>query len=204
MPFVIEEEDGNPSVRRAKVLQVGGSATITNLNNGRVLLTVNGDVAAGANITDNAIVRGDGGAKGMLWCSQVATANENGLRLRIYGEKGGIEWNQEDPNYLWYTPSAEPKRLLTRAGADSSATAGALNRTPAGHPEGYLEGFANIYTEAARAIEARRTGAQLDKAVHYPGLADGLAGMAFIDACVRSSKRGGRWVTLADLSQRPA
>ena len=92
----------------------------------------------------------------MLWCSQVATGNENALRLRVYGEKGGLEWAQEDPNYLWYTPLGEPKRLLTRGGAGAGAEAARVSRTPGGHPEGYLEGFANIYAEAARAIRARR------------------------------------------------
>lgn len=157
-------------------------------------------------LDDNAhvLLRYEGGAKGMLWCSQVAPGHENGLKIRVYGTKGSLEWVQADPNYLWHSPLGEPRRLLTRMGAGTGENANRVSRVPPGHPEGYLEGFANIYTEAARAIEARRTGAQLDKAVHYPGLADGLAGMAFIDACVRSSKRGGRWVTLADLSQRPA
>ena len=92
----------------------------------------------------------------MLWCSQVAPGNENALRLRVYGEKGGLEWAQEDPNYLWYTPLGEPKRLLTRGGAGAGPAAARVSRTPGGHPEGYLEGFANIYAEAARAIRARR------------------------------------------------
>ena len=92
----------------------------------------------------------------MLWCSQVAPGNENALRLRVYGEKGGLEWAQEDPNYLWFTPLGEPKRLLTRGGAGAGAEAARVSRTPGGHPEGYLEGFANIYAEAARAIRARR------------------------------------------------
>ena len=104
----------------------------------------------------NVLLRYEGGARGMLWCSQVATGNENALRLRVYGEKGGLEWEQEEPNYLWFTPLGEPKRLLTRGGAGAGADAARVSRTPGGHPEGYLEGFANIYAEAARAIRARR------------------------------------------------
>ena len=95
-------------------------------------------------------------AKGMLWASQVAPGNENGLKLRVYGTKGGLEWVQADPNYLWYTPFGEPKQLITRGGAGAGPAAARVTRVPPGHPEGYLEGFANIYAEAARAIRAAR------------------------------------------------
>ncbi|MDP3316864.1 MAG: Gfo/Idh/MocA family oxidoreductase [Devosia sp.] len=135
-------------------------------------------------------------AKGMIWASQVAPGHENGLKLRIYGTKGGLEWVQADPNYLWYTPFGEPKRLITRAGAGATAVAGRLTRVPSGHPEGYLEGFANIYTEAARAIKAKRAGKKLDKDVQFPGIADAVAGMAFIEACVKSSLKNGKWTKL--------
>lgn len=135
-------------------------------------------------------------AKGMLWCSQVAPGHENGLKVRVYGTKGGLEWVQADPNYLWYTPFGEPKRLITRGGAGAGAAAARVTRIPSGHPEGYLEGFANIYTEAARAIHAKRKGEKLDPAVVYPTIDDGLKGMLFVDACVQSSKRNGAWVKL--------
>ena len=149
----------------------------------------------GRKVDDNAhvMLRFKGGARGMLFASQVAPGNENGLKLRVYGTKGGLEWTQADPNYLWYAPFGEPKRLLTRGGAGSNAAAGRVTRVPPGHPEGYLEGFANIYTEVARAIKARRAGKKPDKAVQFPGIADGVAGMAFIEACVRSSARNGKW-----------
>lgn len=133
-------------------------------------------------------------AKGMLWCSQVAPGHENGLKIRVYGTKGGIEWVQADPNYLWYTPFGEPKRLITRNGAGAGAAAARVSRVPSGHPEGYLEGFANIYTEAARAIFAKRSGQKVDPAVLYPTVDDGLKGMVFVDACVQSSKKNGAWV----------
>ena len=152
----------------------------------------------GRQVDDNAhvMLRFKGGAKGMLWSSQVAPGNENALRIRVYGEKGGREWAQEDPNYLWFTPFGEPKRLITRGGAGSGEAAARMSRIPPGHPEGYLEGFANIYTEAARAILARRTGNPVDDAVTYPTVSDGLKGVSFVDACVRSSQRNAAWVKL--------
>ena len=133
-------------------------------------------------------------AKGMLWCSQVAPGNENGLMVRVYGTKGGLEWVQKDPNYLWFTPFGEPKRLITRAGAGAGPAATRVSRIPSGHPEGYLEGFATIYAEAARAIIARRKGEALDPAVTYPTIDDGVKGVAFVEACVQSSKRNSAWV----------
>ena len=153
---------------------------------------------AGRRLDDNAhvMLRYAGGAKGMLWCSQVAAGNENALRLRVYGEDGGLEWAQEDPNYLWHAPLGEPRRLLTRASPSAGAEAARMSRVPAGHPEGYLEGFANLYGEAAEMIQARREGREPDPAVHTPTVSDGLAGVAFIDACVRSAREGGAWVSL--------
>ncbi len=136
-------------------------------------------------------------AKGMLWASQVAPGNENALRLRVYGTKGGLEWAQEDPNYLWYTPFGEPKRLITRGGAGAGEAAARMSRTPPGHPEGYLEGFANIYSEAAAAIRAmRRKGGKVPKDVIFPTVRDGLAGLRFIDACQKSSKKNAAWTRL--------
>ncbi len=144
----------------------------------------------------NAMLRFKGGAKGMLWASQVAPGHENGLKIRVYGTKGGLEWTQADPNYLWFTPFGEPKRLITRGGAGSGAAAGRVTRIPSGHPEGYLEGFANIYTEVARAIRAARAGKKTPKDVSFPGIQDGINGMAFIEACVASSKGNAKWVKL--------
>ena len=154
---------------------------------------------SGRQLDDNAhvMMRFEGGARGMLWCSQVAPGNENGLRLRVYGEAGGLEWAQENPNQLWYTPHGEPKRLLTRGGVGATDDAARVTRIPAGHPEGYLEGFATIYREAADAITAHRAGRDVPADVLYPTIEDGLKGMQFVDACVRSSKRDGAWVKLA-------
>ncbi len=149
----------------------------------------------GRKLDDNvsAMLRFKGGAKGHIWASQVAPGHENGLKLRIYGTKGGLEWTQADPNYLWVTPFGEPKRLITRGGAGSGPAAARVTRVPSGHPEGYLEGFANIYTEVARAIEAKRAGKKVDKDVDFPGIEDGVAGMTFIEACVKSSAKNGKW-----------
>ncbi|PTE16180.1 oxidoreductase [Fuscovulum blasticum DSM 2131] len=150
----------------------------------------------GRRVDDNGhvMLRYKGGARGMLWCSQVATGNENALRLRVYGTKAGIEWAQEDPNYLWFTPLGQPRQRITRNGPGAGPEAARVSRIPSGHPEGYLEGFANIYAEAARAIIARRDGAAADPAITFPGLREGLEGVAFVDACVRSSARNGAWV----------
>ena len=142
------------------------------------------------------MLRFKGGAKGMLWCSQVAPGNENALRIRVYGEKGGLSWAQEDPNYLWHTPFGEPKRLITRNGAQAGEAAARMSRIPPGHPEGYLEAFANIYSEAAHAIDAHRAGTKVPSEVVFPRITDGLRGVEFVDACVRSSSRNAAWVRL--------
>jgi len=153
----------------------------------------------GRRVDDNAhvLMRYKGGARGMLWCSQVAPGNENALRLRVYGTKAGLEWAQEDPNYLWVTPLGAPRYRITRSGAGAGDAAARVSRIPPGHPEGYLEGFANIYAEVARAIQARRDGKDVPTEVTFPGIGEGLQGVAFVDACVRSSRRNGTWVTLA-------
>ena len=149
-------------------------------------------------VDDNAhvMLRFHGGARGMLWSSQVAPGNENALRIRVYGETGGLEWAQEDPNYLWHTPFSEPKRLITRNGAGSDDASSRMSRIPPGHPEGYLEGFANIYSEAAAAIIASRRGEKPLESVIYPTVYDGLKGVQFVSACVTSSKRNAAWVRL--------
>jgi predicted dehydrogenase len=150
----------------------------------------------GRRVDDNGhvMLRFHGGAKGMLWCSQVAPGNENALRIRVYGDTGGLEWAQEDPNYLWHTPFGDPKRLITRNGAGAGEAAARVSRVPPGHPEGYLEGFATIYSDAADAIAAHRDGTAPDPAICYPTITDGLRGVEFVDACVRSSRRNAAWV----------
>ncbi|MCH2095455.1 MAG: Gfo/Idh/MocA family oxidoreductase [Rhodobacteraceae bacterium] len=152
----------------------------------------------GRRVDDNAhvMLRFEGGARGVLWCSQVAVGYDNRLRLRVFGSKGSVEWQQEEPNTLWYGPIGEPVRRMTRGGAGVGEAGLRGSRIPPGHPEGYLEGFANIYTEAAEAIRAKRTGGVPDSAVTFPTIHDGLEGGAFVDACVRSSAADAAWVTL--------
>ncbi len=152
----------------------------------------------GRALDDNAhvLMRFKGGARGMLWSSQVALGNENALKLRVYGSQGGIEWSQEDPNYLWFTPLGEPKRLLTRGGSGANDAANAVTRIPGGHPEGYLEGFANLYSDAARVMMAKRDGGSPPENSLVPTVHDGLLGVAFVNAVVSSSNEGGVWKTL--------
>ena len=149
----------------------------------------------GRRVDDNAhvLLRLDGGARGMLWCSQVAVGHENGLRLRVYGTQGSLDWAQEDPNCLTVTRLGEPPCRMTRAGPGAGDASTRISRIPPGHPEGYLEGFANIYSEAAAAIIAARNGVLPDPAVLYPTVHDGVRGVAFVEACIASSQRNGAW-----------
>ena len=149
----------------------------------------------GRKLDDNTqiLLRYANGARGALWASQVAIGNENNLRIRVYGTKGGIAWSQENPNYLHVSPIGKPTYTITRSGAGSGPDAGRVSRIPPGHPEGYLEGFANIYTEVAHAIHAARQGKKADKAVIFPTVDDGVKGLAFIEAAVSSSQKNGKW-----------
>ena len=150
-------------------------------------------IVEGRQVDDNvhAHLRFEGGAKGALWASQVAVGHENGLSLRVYGSKGGLVWEQENPNRMLYSRLGEGTRILTRGGAGVGDAAARVTRVPPGHPEGYLEGFATIYTEAAAVI---RGGS--DAGHHTNGVAEGVAGMRFIQACLTSSADGGAWTAL--------
>ena len=152
----------------------------------------------GRQLDDNVqiLLRYKGGARGALWASQVAPGNENGLMLRVYGTKGGVQWRQVNPNYLYWSPFEEPTQIICRGGPGSGDAAARVTRVPPGHPEGYLEGFATIYSEVAAAIKASRGGRKPPKGVHFPTIEDGVKGLAFIEAAVKSSKANGRWVKL--------
>lgn len=141
----------------------------------------------------NVMLRFEGGAKGMLWASQVAVGCENGLQLRVYGEKAGLDWRQDNPNYMWFTEFGKPRQLLTRGGAINGAPAAAMGiRVPSGHPEGYLEAFATLYSQFAAII--RGDGAEFEGLL--PTLEDGVEGMEFIMAAVKSSQKDGKWTEL--------
>jgi len=152
----------------------------------------------GRRLDDNAnvMLRFSKGARGMIWASQVATGNENNLQLRVFGDKGGLTWRQENPNELIFAPFGAPPRRITRGGPDVLEDAARVTRIPAGHPEGYLEGFATIYREIAEAIRAARGGGSPDASVMFPTGDDGEKGVAFVEAVVRSSEAGGTWVKL--------
>ncbi len=152
----------------------------------------------GRQVDDNAhvMLRYEEDARGTLWCSQVAPGNENGLKLRIYGEAGGLEWAQENPNQLWHSPFEKPKQLITRNGAGAGAASTRVSRIPAGHPEGYLEGFANIYAEAALAIRAFQSGVPIPDNVEFPSCSDGVEGVKFVETCFQSSRQNSAWLNL--------
>jgi predicted dehydrogenase len=150
----------------------------------------------GRRVDDNAqmMLRLEGGAKGALWASQVAPGNENALKIRVYGTKCGLEWRQEHPNQLLISPLGEAPRILSRGSGGVGPAAQRVTRIPAGHPEGYLEAFATIYSEAAAAIMAARSGAPIPAKIQFPGVMDGLRGIAFVDAAIRSARRNSAWV----------
>jgi predicted dehydrogenase len=153
----------------------------------------------GRPVDDNvhALLRFDGGAKGMLWSSQVAPGCENGLRIRIYGEKAGIEWAQENPNELWFGELNKPRQRITRRGDIGSEIAARGMRTPGGHPEGYLEGFANLYKDIADILIARQQGETHFLQDWVPDIDTGVEGMRFINAVLTSSQHDGVWTPLA-------
>ena len=142
----------------------------------------------------NILLRIDNGAKGSLWSSQIATGNENALRIRLYGDKAGIDWSQENPNYLSLTALGGNKEILSRASASVPAATGTMTRLPAGHPEGFLEAFATLYRDIAEQLNARKSNRECDpEAMLVPGIANGLRGMRFIEKAVSSNAEGNTW-----------
>jgi predicted dehydrogenase len=148
----------------------------------------------------NVLLRFKGGAKGVLHSSQISVGVENDLNIRVYGEKAGLAWRQEHPNQLTVTYPDKPTEIWGRGnGYLTSAAAKAATRIPAGHPEGYLEAFGNIYLQIFRAVRAEVSGKKLPTDLDYPTIADGIEGMAFIETVVRSSKLGAKWVKFPKL-----
>jgi predicted dehydrogenase len=144
-------------------------------------------------------LRWTNGARGQLWASQVAIGAANGLRLRVYGDAASLEWSQEEPDLLRFTKLGEPPQILRRGGPHLSMAAAAATRIPAGHPEGYLEGFAQIYADAAELIRAHKEKrAANTNTASLPGIADGVDGVRFIEAAVRSAAADGKWISLSE------
>jgi predicted dehydrogenase len=145
----------------------------------------------GRKLDDDAEVafRLSGGGKGRLYASQIAVGEENGLRIRVHGEKGSLRWLQEEPNSLWFQPIDEPAQLWRAAAPYLDPHVSALFRTPIGHPEGYLEAFATLY----RLFADRIDGVAIDDRLLVPDIKTGVRGMAFLDAVIASDREGGSW-----------
>jgi predicted dehydrogenase len=144
----------------------------------------------------NMLIRYHGGAKGVLHCSQISCGEENNLNIRVYGTKGSLAWQQEHPNELKFTPKGEAARIIRRGNNYVSDVAKKFTRLPFGHPEAFIEAFANIYLEAVAAIRASIAGKK--GSFDHPTVDDGVEGMAFIETCVKSAASG-RWTKFPKL-----
>ncbi|ALK95473.1 oxidoreductase [Massilia sp. WF1] len=142
------------------------------------------------------LLRYQGGARGMLWASQVATGHGNDLRIGVYGSRAGIQWAQERPDELLWTPLGEPTRIVKRGTPAANAAAARVSRIPGGHPEGYLEAFASLYGEVAAHLLAARDGLPAPQDAEFPTISDGLRAVEFIEAVQASGCAGGGWTPL--------
>ena len=159
-----------------------------------------GTVVPGGTVHDfaGAMLRLDNGARGSFWVTQAAAGVENCLRIRVSGAAGSLEWEQERPTALTFKPLDGPAELRTPAGAGTLPLAARASRIARGHPEGFHEGFANLYSDAAEAIAARRSGREPDPlALHFPNAEDGARGVRFVEATIESSAAGGAWTSCA-------
>jgi len=147
----------------------------------------------------NLLIRYKGGAKGVLSALQISVGEENDLSIRVYGSKASLEWHQEDPNDLVVKYNDKPRRVYRRGNEYLSAVAKRFTRVPSGHPEAFLEAFANIYLGAARAIEAEVNGQPIPPDCDFPTIDDGVEGMAFIATAVESAKAGGVWTRMVEI-----
>lgn len=151
----------------------------------------------GRTLDDNAsiLVEYDGGAKGLYWSSQIAIGYDNGLRIRIFGTKGTIQWSQENPNYLMVSRLGQPTEILSRGRDTLYPQAQSYSRIPSGHPEGYFEALANIYKTYITALTKRKASKTLIEAdLDFPGIEMGIDGVRFIGKCVESSQKGAIWL----------
>jgi predicted dehydrogenase len=145
----------------------------------------------------NLLIRYKGGAKGVLHCSQISCGEENNLNIRIYGTLGALTWQQEHPNELKFSPKGEPSRIIRRGNGYVSDVAKKFTRLPFGHPEAFIEAFANVYLEAIGAIRASIAGKK--DSFDHPTAEDGVEGMAFIETSVKSAKSGGKWTKFSKI-----
>ena len=156
-------------------------------------------IVAGRAIKDNAnlLLRFSNGARGSLWASMAAVGNEHGLRIRVYGDRGSLAWHQEDPHHLLYSPIDGPPQILAQGAAWLSPDAAKWTRAGLGHPEGFFEAFANLYTELADALLAKAEGKAYAKSeLGFPDVSDGLKGVAFVEGAMRSYAAGGAWTAI--------
>jgi len=142
----------------------------------------------------NVLLRFENGAKGILFASQISVGEENNLKIRIYGTKAGIEWGQQDPNYLTVRYQDKPMQVIRTGVGDLSEATQAHTRLPAGHPEGYLEAFAGIYRNFAKHVQARLAGEEVNPVYDFPTVDDGVRGMQFIHKVVESGQSDQKWV----------
>ena len=148
-----------------------------------------------------ALLRFEGGARGVLKATQVAAGEENGLRLRVYGEKGGLEWSQMEPNTLVLRWLDRPAEVVRAAGPGLGALTTARLRTPSGHPEGYIEAFANLYRSFGRAVRGGTAPPTPGAADWFPGISDGLRTMTFVEAMIENSAGAAKWTSLNGVLQ---
>jgi predicted dehydrogenase len=206
------EADGHKQAEwRTDPVRAGASAVLADIGvhahslalfvTGLELDTVSADLTTfvpGRRLDDNAhvLMRFQGGARGTLTASQIAVGNLNNLSVKVYGSRAGLEWAGEDPETLRYTPYGEPSRIFRRGGPGNTPLSVEGSRMPGGHPEGYVEGFANLYRGAAELISARRAGRTPERsATLTPNVLDGARGVAFVEAAVKSSQKDGAWTS---------
>jgi predicted dehydrogenase len=177
------------------------SRFITGLEVTEVAAEMN-QIVAGRAIKDNAnlLLRFSNGARGTLWASMAAVGNEHGLRIRVYGDRGSLAWHHEDPHHLRYYPIDGAPQLLAQGASWLSADAQRWTRAGLGHPEGFFEAFANLYTEVADALLAKADGKSYAKGeLGFPDITDGARGVAFVESAMRSCATGGTWTQVESI-----
>jgi predicted dehydrogenase len=159
-------------------------------------------IVEGRAIKDNAnlLLRFSNGARGTLWASMAAVGNEHGLRIRVYGDRGSLAWHHEDPHHLRYYPIDGAPQILAQGADGLSSDARRWTRVGLGHPEGFFEAFANLYTEVADALVAESEGKAWTKAdLGFPDVTDGARGVAFVESAMRSYAGGGAWTQVESI-----